>query len=109
MHRNHSAYERGLSQRGTRGKEKERERERRTSIEIEAPEIVEEFAIDLATEDIEAAATHGNGMPIASSRCSAFGGHASPLPGAKIEEIETIVLLVRVVGLSIAAPDDEDT
>ena len=87
----------------------EERRERRTSIEVKAPEIVEEFAVDLATEDIEAAATHGNGMPITASRCSAFRGYASPLPGAKIEEIETIVLLVGVMGLCVAAPDDEDT
>jgi hypothetical protein len=84
-------------------------RERRTSVEVEAPEIVEEFTVDLSTEDIEAAPAHGNGMSIAASRCSTFGGYASPLAGAKIEEIETLVLLVRVAGLRVTTPDDEDT
>ena len=63
----------------------------------------------MATEDIEAAAAHGDGMSITAGRCSAFCGYACPLPGAKIEEVETIVLLVRVTGLGVAAPDDEDT
>lgn len=81
----------------------------RTSVEVKAPEIVKEFAIDLATEDVEAAPAHGNGVPIAASRCSAFGGHASPLARAEIEEIETLILLVRVAGLRVAAPDDEHT
>ena len=84
-------------------------REPRTSIEVKAPEIVEEFTVDLATEDIEAAAAHGNGVPITASRCNALGGYASPLPRAEIEEIKTFVLLVRVAGLGVTAPDDEHT
>lgn len=63
----------------------------------------------MATKNIEAAAAHSNGMPIAASRRSTFGGYASPFAGSKIEEIETLVLLVRVAGFSVTAPDDEDT
>ena len=96
----------GCSNKGLEGR---RERQIHTSIEIEAPEIVEEFAVDLATKDIEATAAHGDGMSITAGRCSAFGGYACPLSRAKIEEIETIVLLVRITGLGVAAPDDEDT
>ena len=81
----------------------------RTSVEVKAPEIVEEFAVHLATEDVEAAAAHGNGVPIAASRCSPLGGYASPLARAEIEEIEALILLVRVAGLGVAAPDDEHT
>ena len=63
----------------------------------------------MAAEDVEAAATHGNGMSIASGRRCASGGHASPLPRAEIEEIETLILLIRVAGLGVATPDDEHT
>ena len=63
----------------------------------------------MATEDVEAAAAHGNGVPIAAGRCNALGGHTSPLARAEIEEIEALVLLVCVAGLGVAAPDDEHT
>lgn len=81
----------------------------RTSVEVKAPEIVEEFAVDLATEDVEAAAAHGNGVPIAAGRCSALGGYASPLARAEVEEIEALVLLICVAGLGVTTPDDEHT
>jgi hypothetical protein len=84
-------------------------RDTRTGVEVEAPEIVEEFAVDLTTEDVEAAPAHGNGVPIAASRRSAFGSYASPLPRAKIEKVETLILLVSLSGLGIATPDDEYT
>jgi len=48
-------------------------------------------------------------MTIAASRGCTFGGYASPLAGAEIEKIETLILLVRVASFSVTAPDDEDT
>lgn len=75
--RSHTAFVRtARDEHWNMGKEKEL-----TRIEIKAPNIIQEFTINLTPENNKFRSRHSDRMAITAYRARAMNGHACPLPG----------------------------